>query len=271
MSKEILLLNDMPGYGKVALAAQIPVLSYMGYRVHGIPTTILSNTLNYGNVEKLSTDEYMKKTIRNWEGMGIHFDAMATGMIFGREQACFIDNLCKKYKQDGVKIFCDPIMADNGRLYNGILEENVIDMRKIISSADYCFPNYTEAVILTGGVYKKEGITEMELSDLINSFKKLGAKSVIITSLVVDGKDVVACFDAMRQELQLIPYTRFDLNIPGAGDIFLALVMGKVMNQSTLSDAVLYATDVLWKMIDFNRDSQKDFPGIRIEECLHFV
>jgi len=31
--KKILLINDLPGYGKVALAAMIPVLSHMKYEV----------------------------------------------------------------------------------------------------------------------------------------------------------------------------------------------------------------------------------------------
>ena len=33
MSKKLLLINDMAGYGKVALSAMIPVLSHMKYQV----------------------------------------------------------------------------------------------------------------------------------------------------------------------------------------------------------------------------------------------
>ena len=29
-NKNILIINDMPGYGKVALAAMLPILSHMG-------------------------------------------------------------------------------------------------------------------------------------------------------------------------------------------------------------------------------------------------
>ena len=31
---QLLLINDMCGYGKVALSAMLPVLSHMGYRIH---------------------------------------------------------------------------------------------------------------------------------------------------------------------------------------------------------------------------------------------
>ena len=55
----VLLLNDLPGYGKVALSGMIPVLTHMGYRVSHIPTALISNTLNYGKFEILDT--YIKK------------------------------------------------------------------------------------------------------------------------------------------------------------------------------------------------------------------
>ena len=47
--KQILLINDVCGYGKVATAAMLPILSYMGMPVHNLPTAIVSNTLDYGN------------------------------------------------------------------------------------------------------------------------------------------------------------------------------------------------------------------------------
>ena len=51
--KKILLINDMPGYGKVALAAMMPILSNMKYEVHDLPTALVSNTLDYGKFEIL--------------------------------------------------------------------------------------------------------------------------------------------------------------------------------------------------------------------------
>ena len=47
-SKNILIINDMPGYGKVALAAMLPILSNMGHSVYDLPTALVSNTLDYG-------------------------------------------------------------------------------------------------------------------------------------------------------------------------------------------------------------------------------
>ena len=62
-SKNILLINDLPGYGKVALSAMLPILSKMGYSLYNLPTALVSNTLDYGKFEILDTTSYMEKTI----------------------------------------------------------------------------------------------------------------------------------------------------------------------------------------------------------------
>ena len=42
----ILLINDMAGYGKVALSAMIPIMSNMKFQVYNLPTALVSNTLD---------------------------------------------------------------------------------------------------------------------------------------------------------------------------------------------------------------------------------
>ena len=41
----ILLINDMAGYGKVALSAMIPIMSNMKFQVYNLPTALVSNRL----------------------------------------------------------------------------------------------------------------------------------------------------------------------------------------------------------------------------------
>ena len=69
MSK-LLLINDLAGYGKVALSAMIPILSHMQYEVCSLPTALVSNTLDYGKFEILETTSYMKNTLQVWDALG---------------------------------------------------------------------------------------------------------------------------------------------------------------------------------------------------------
>ena len=159
MSKKLLLINDLAGYGKVALSAMIPVLSHMKYEIYSLPTAIVSNTLDYGKFEILDTTEYIKNTLKVWDELNFDFDAISTGFIVSKEETRIITELCKNKSDKGITIFTDPIMGDDGRLYNGITEETVSLMRELVSVADYIVPNYTEAAYLADVKYHEVGTT----------------------------------------------------------------------------------------------------------------
>lgn len=65
-SSQILLINDMAGYGKVALSAMIPVFSHLKFETFNLPTALISNTLDYGKFDILDTTEYMQNTLQVW-------------------------------------------------------------------------------------------------------------------------------------------------------------------------------------------------------------
>ena len=167
MNHKLLLINDLAGYGKVALSSMIPVLSHMKYEIFSLPTAIVSNTLDYGKFDILDTTEYMKHTLDIWNQLGFTFDAISTGFIVSKEQTELIAEFCKKKSEEGIKIFTDPIMGDEGKLYGGISEETVELMRQLISVSDYTVPNYTEAAYLAGCDYHEEGVSAADLENII--------------------------------------------------------------------------------------------------------
>ena len=120
MSKQVLLINDLAGYGKVALSAMIPVLSHLNIGVQSLPTALVSNTLDYGKFDILDTTDYMKKTLNIWDELGFSFDAIATGFITNVNQALLINEYCHREAKKGTLILCDPIMGDEGNLYPGM-------------------------------------------------------------------------------------------------------------------------------------------------------
>ena len=147
--KQILLINDLAGYGKVATAAMLPILSYMGYPVYNMPTALVSNTLDYGKFNIMETTDYMQGVFPVWKELGFSFDAIATGFICSERQARMVADYCKEQALRGTIIFVDPIMGDEGKLYNGVTPERVDCMREMVAVADLIFPNYTEAAYLT--------------------------------------------------------------------------------------------------------------------------
>ena len=189
--KQILLVNDIAGYGKVGMAAMLPILSYLGIPAFCLPTALVSNTLNYGEFTQLDTTEYMRRTLPIWQHLGFHFDAICTGLMFSEEQAKLVARFCREQAQTGCTIFVDPVMGDDGSLYNGIGKRQVELMRQMVSVAHLTIPNYTEACYLTGVQYKPQGMSHEEACQLLDRLTDIGARSAVITSCIIEGKHQV--------------------------------------------------------------------------------
>ena len=257
MSK-LLLINDLAGYGKVALSAMIPILSHMQYEVCSLPTALVSNTLDYGKFEVLETTDYMKNTLQVWDALGFQFDAVSTGFIVSRPQTELVRDFCRAQKVKGTRIFTDPIMGDEGKLYNGIGEETVALMRELVAAADYIVPNYTEAAYLASVPYQCGGTTREELYALADKLHTLGAESVLITSarmLVDGGWEPIACvvgYDAAADQHFILPYEELPVRFPGTGDIFSAVFMGHILRGDALKAA--------WRMWCYEPPARENHP-----------
>jgi len=115
MNRNVLVLTDFVGYGEVSLVVQRTILEHMGFKVLCLPTVLLSNTWNYGAPAKLDTNAYMKATLSAWEKIGITFDAVLLGYLADTEQAQWLSEQCKAWKQRGITVISDPLFADNGK------------------------------------------------------------------------------------------------------------------------------------------------------------
>ena len=160
-----------------------------------------------------------------------------------------------------------------GKLYNGITQETVALMRKLISVSDYTVPNYTEAAYLAGSEYHEEGGTEAELKDIIDELKRLGAKSIVITSAKIKGSEQKCVFgyDDKTKEYFQIDFEEIPVRFPGTGDIFSAVFMGKILAGCSLRDATERAMTTVKNMIVKNAGNADKYKGIPIETCLEEI
>lgn len=274
MNGRILLINDLPGYGKVALSAMTPVLSHLGFETANLPTALVSNTLDYGKFAILETTDYMRQTLAVWDALDFHFDAVSTGFIVSRAQTELTADFCLSQSRKGARVFVDPIMGDDGHLYNGITEETVALMRRLVSCADITVPNYTEAAYLTGLPYRTEGARAEELTEMVDALRALGARNVVITSAPLadtPNRKAVAGYDSACGSYFTLPFEEIPVRFPGTGDIFSAVLMGRVMEGRALKSAAENAMDAVRRMIALNRDKRDKFKGIPLETCLEVL
>ncbi len=266
--KKICCVNDMPGVGKIALSAMIPILSAKGIDVASLPTALVSNTLDFGKFDILDTTDYMDKTVDIWHDLGFRFDCVSTGFMVNPKQIDIIERLIQNQGKDDLLVVVDPIMGDEGKLYNGMTEKNVDIMRRLSAYADILIPNFTEACFLTDHFYDGTTLTQEDASDLLHRVRTLGAKSVVITSASVDGKPCVIGYDHTRNMQFHIPFDLIDVRFPGTGDIFSAVLISDVLSSQSLYDATSHAMNVVRDMICDNMDKKEKFFGVDIERYI---
>ena len=276
MGKRIVLFNDLPGYGKVALAAMVPLFSRMGHFPYQVPTAVVSNTLDFGKFRIQDMTDYMRDTIKVWDELGFDPDCICTGFVLSEEQVELIGDYIRSRKprmdeiqnvDNGRLVMVDPIMADGGKLYNGIGMERVAAMRKLVSYSDVMVPNMTEAGFLTGICPGRERASASELRELVDGLHKLSGKSVVITSAQDSETDehLVCGYDHKSGQYFRVPFTFLPVRVAGSGDIFSTVMTGKLLNGESLEAAVQEAVRVLTALIRGNQSHLDEYKGILVE------
>ena len=158
-SKNILIIGDMPGYGKMGLAGMLPILSNMGHSVYNLPTALVSNNFDYGKFSVLDTTAYMRETIQVWQELGFQFDCVTTGFLASADQVDLLRDFIDNQRKEDFLVITDPIMGDEGKLYNGVTENTIDSMRRLVGVADVIVPNLTEGEFLTGLFEGEEALT----------------------------------------------------------------------------------------------------------------
>lgn len=276
MGKRIVLFNDLPGYGKVALAAMVPLFSRMGHFPYQVPTAVVSNTLDFGKFRIQDMTDYMRDTIKVWDELGFDPDCICTGFVLSEEQVELIGDYIRSRKprmdeiqnvDNGRLVMVDPIMADGGKLYNGIGMERVAAMRKLVSYSDVMVPNMTEAGFLTGICPGRERASAAELRELVDGLHKLSGKSVVITSAQDSETDehLVCGYDHKSGQYFRVPFIFLPVRVAGSGDIFSTVMTGKLLDGESLEEAVREAVRVLTVLIRNNQSHLDEYKGILVE------
>ena len=276
MGKRIVIFNDLPGYGKVALAAMVPLFSRMGHFPYQVPTAVVSNTLDFGKFRIQDMTDYMRDTIKVWDELGFDPDCICTGFVLSEEQVELIGDYIRSRKprideiqnvNNGRLVMVDPIMADGGKLYNGIGMERVAAMRKLVSYSDVMVPNMTEAGFLTGICPGRERASAAELRELVDGLHKLSGKSVVITSAQDSETDehLVCGYDHKSGQYFRVPFIFLPVRVAGSGDIFSTVMTGKLLNGESLEAAVQEAVRVLTALIRENQSHLDEYKGILVE------
>ena len=91
-----------------------------------------------------SISDFIYETKDHWKRLNLNFQCIYSGYLADPNQVKFVERFIEDFKEENTLVVIDPVMADNGKLYDGMSEKMIEEMRTLIKSADIITPNITE-------------------------------------------------------------------------------------------------------------------------------
>ena len=246
---KVIVANDLVGLGKVALTSSLPIMSACQTEVLPLPTVLLSShTGEFENIYVRDLTDDLKGFCKQWEHLDFIVDGLVSGYFKSEEELKLVGQLaCDKE----IPLFVDPIMADNGRLYQGFDRHYVEAMKDFCQQADVIIPNLTEAALLTDTPYLEAGsYDKVTVEKLLRDLTKLGPRKVIVTGISFETEKMgLAYFDKETNEMAYLMRKSYQSHFYGSGDLLTAILSAGYFYNLDLLKVCDLALDVMDRVL----------------------
>ena len=220
----------------------------MGHECCPVPTAILSNQTGYDDFHFVDFTEHLTPYVDVWKKQNAEFDAILTGYLASEKQVDIILDFIEHFGKNSL-VFVDPVMADDGVLYDTYDEKLCEKVKTLTKKANVITPNLTELCILCGEDYSE--ISKEKNNDKICKMAKSllteTTEAVIVTGIKNDNK--ITNLIALHHSICAINTPRLNGSYSGTGDIFSSIVCGSMMNGKAVKESVDTAIDFIVKSI----------------------
>ncbi|MBR7071629.1 MAG: bifunctional hydroxymethylpyrimidine kinase/phosphomethylpyrimidine kinase, partial [Clostridia bacterium] len=184
LQKRVAAIHDISCFGKCSLTVALPVLSAAGFETPVIPTAVLStHTGGFSGYTFRDLTEDILPVAEHWKKENIQVDAVYTGYLGSKEQVGLVKSAISLIQTPNTKIFVDPVMADNGKLYGGFPNDFPKEMLQLCKMADMITPNITEACFMLGIPYRDGPYTKAYIDDLIHQLAEITHGLIVLTGV----------------------------------------------------------------------------------------
>jgi hypothetical protein len=161
---------------------------------------------------------------------------------------------------------------------------NLNDIDKEIHNCNLCkdmvekFPNsktvsigkITDIVILgeapANNGWRKSGRAWYDVNDQLLPSGVVMQKLLDILDIKLEDTYVVACYDDDTKDIRLFSYNLIPCRMAGTGDIFSSIFISNILNGKDIFFSTKKAMNIVYKLIDLNKDNQDKSLGINVEE-----
>ena len=226
MKKRALVLQDFTAYTKASINISLPVLESLDIDTAVLPLSLLATQSDgFDNFFIKDLQKECEIIFENFKKNNFSFDAIYSGYLSSFEQY----NLAKQiFSTYNCTILVDPVLGDDGKLYQGFDESNILYMKDLIKKANIITPNITEACLITNYPYKSTFSIE-DIKIIIDRISDLTSSLVVLTSVCLErGKLANIVYD--RKSIKINSFEKINASYPGSGDLFASLLLGFYLN-----------------------------------------
>ena len=268
LQKKILALHDLSGFGRSSLVPIIAVLSAGGHQCVPLPTAIFSTHTAIPNWVTTDLTGAMQGTIDQYDALGLRFEAVYAGFLGSAAQIDRVREAAQRLKKPGGITLIDPVMGDNGKVYDTYTPEMCTRMRELCAIADIITPNTTEAAILLDWDPAGKPRSAEEAWEWLRALRAQYPAQVVLTGLDFEqGRVGAGCLSDEGGALSM--HRRIDRYYPGTGDLFASVMLSALLNGAKLADACDRAGEYVKDCIAYTAAQQTDpMHGVQFEKLL---
>lgn len=265
-ANKVLNIQSHVVHGYVGNKATTFPLQMMNWDVDVLNTVNFSNHTGYGSWEgTCATSEEISQIYQGLGKIGINYDALLTGYVFGSESLKTVGDVCidikRKHLANGksdLLWLLDPVMGDEGVLY---VSEDVIPVYQSILSTglvDVVTPNQFELELLM-----ETKITSVDIlkSTLKRFHERYKVKHVVLSSMFPetikelsdDHENILCCVssvDLADEEIVYFKVQEVGGHFTGVGDLFSCLLLDRFYHLKDILKATNEVLSVMKKVLN---------------------
>lgn len=245
-------IADLCGLGRCSLAVCLPVASVLGVQVCPVPTALLSTqTDGFDGYSLLNCGGCIDSFGEHWNELGLTPQTVYSGFLSSPAEVRQVLRFVGRF-MDRPLFVADPVLGDNGALYDVFDDAMVTAMKQLCRGADVITPNYTEACLLCGKPVKGNP-TIAQAKALIPALSGFDTKAVIITGIYHAGRAGALLWERADNTVHYLSTPAAQAHFPGTGDLFASIVSAALCRNglAALRDGVALACSFCSRAITY--------------------
>lgn len=269
--KRIAAIHDLSGVGKCSLTVALPIVSTAGIECCVIPTALLStHTGGFRDPHIRDLTDSILPVAEHWKREGFYFNAIYSGYLGSMRQIEILVKCMELLRQKDTLVVIDPVMGDNGRLYQTFGSDFPYKMRELCAKADIITPNITEACLMLGDRYQPPPYTREYIRSLLLRLSDICGGCVVLTGVSLSKHEQgAAAYSKAEQKSYFASSHRIEGMYHGTGDIFASVFVSSMVLGRGVERSLQTAVDFTCRAIENSAaDHHGAWYGVNFEGVL---